>query len=501
MPSVRVISAFDWGADNVVISENDGVGGIPQVVSAVATSRNQVTVTFDREMYFHLTQSRIFDPDSYYIEDVLFSRQLFVVRVEKISDTSVRLITQDHEPIDYQVTARRVQDKFGNYIGGVNNTAIFTGINPADEFPVATKTYSFWGLYGGMESTEETGITPDGDPPYLSGQDPAPSQTGVLRDKIITLEVNDDGLGVELNLLKIYVEGSIAYDGQVGIFVPPYNGAGSGVTGDPSKYIFTIQKTVDWTSFTVIPIRVVAADLSPIPNYLDETYNFTSEDYVAPILTDNFPTGIDKLKDTNVSFTIRDTGGSGVDQSTINCWISGSIAILNGVFQAPFNGVGSSITPNAFNGYDVVIDPTVDFDTFQTVVISATFDDNEGTSGSGGWSFRVEDYLGPLITPVYPLAGQEGVPREANIQVTLTDEQSINPGTLVEISVNSAPYESAWQQGVGFFPGFQGPQSQAVEAAGVITLTIDLETDLPFAANVLVRITAYDPDGNPERLS
>jgi hypothetical protein len=501
MASVKVISAFNWGADNLVIADGDGLGAIPEVVSAVATSRNQVTVTFDREMSFHLTESKILDPDSYYVEDVLFFRQLFVVRVEQISDTEVRLITQDHEAIDYQLTVRDVQDKFGNYIGGVNNTATFTGIEPSTEFPVATKTYSFWGLYAGMESSEETGITPDGDPPYLTNQDPAPGQLGVLRDKIITFEVNDDDLGVRLNLTKIFVEGSLAYDGTIDSFIAPYNGAGSGVSGDPSKYTFAIQKTADWDSYKLITVRVVSSDLSPIPNYLDETYGFTAEDYQAPVLTDAFPTGTDIPRGTNMSFTLRDVGGSGVDQNTINCTVSGEIAIQDGIFQFPYNGVGSSITPNAFNGYDVVIDPTVDFDTYENVVVNVAFDDNEGSSGAGGWTFKVEDYLGPLITPLYPVNGQEGVVRDVNIQVKLTDEQAISPGTLVEISINSDPYVTAWQEGVGFAPGFQGPQSQAVMGAGIITLTIDSETDFPFAADVLVRITAFDPDGNPERLS
>lgn len=499
--SITITSAFFWGVDKVVIGENDGIGGIPQVVSAVALTRNQVVVTFDREMFFSTPAGGVQDVDNYIIRDALFDRLLYVVRVQKESETSVRLITQDHEPIEYVVTVKNAQDKFGNPIGGVDNTALYTGIDPATEFPEATKTYSFWGLYSGMESSEETGITPDSEPPYLTDQDPAPGETEVPRDKIISFVINDDGLGVRLNLLKIYVDGLLAYDGTIGTFIAPFNGAGSGIVGDPSAYTFAIQRTSDWPSYSIVPIRVVAADLSPIPNYLDETYVFTSEDYTAPILTDNFPTGVDIPRATNISFTLRDVGGSGVDQNTIDVTISGVQAILDGIFQSPFDGVGSQIVANAFNGYDVVIDPSADFDTYEEVVVNATFDDNEGVTGNGGWNFKVEDYLGPLITPLYPVNGQEGVERDANIQLQITDEQDIDPGTLVEISINSAPYVTAWQEGVGFAPGYQGPQSQAVVGTGIITLTIDPETDLPFAADVLIRITAVDPDGNPERLS
>lgn len=498
---IRVISAFISGADKIVIGENDGIGGIPQVVSAVATSRNTVTVTFDREMNFASPAGRVQDTDSYFIEDVLFGRQLFVVSVEKIDDTSVRLITQDHEPIEYRVVVQNVQDKFGNPIGGVDNTATFTGVDPATEFPEANKTYSFWGLYAGMETSEETGITPDSESPYITSQDPAPGETSVPRDKIVTFVLNDDGLGVRLNLTRVYVGGLLAYDGTIGSFLAPYDAPGSGISGTPASYTFAIQKTSDWASYASVPVRVVAGDLSPIPNYLDETYTWTAEDYAAPVLTDEYPTGVDVSRATNISFTLRDVGGSGVDQNTIDVTINGVQALLDGIFQSPFDGVGSQITANAFNGYDVVIDPSADFDTYEEVVVNAAFDDNGGSSGAGGWNFKVEDYLGPLITPLYPVNGQEGVERDANIQLQLTDEQAIDPGTLVEISINAAPYETAWQEGVGFALGYQGPQSQAVVGTGIITLTIDPETDLPFAADILVRVTAADPDGNPERLS
>lgn len=498
MASITIIGALGWGANKLVVAEGDGIGGIPEVVSAVALSRNTVKVTFDREMSF---LGRTLNPDSYYIEDLLFNRHLFVIRVEQISDTEVRLITQDHEPINYQVTVTGVQDKFGNYIGGVNNIATYAAINPSTEFPIADKTYTFLGLYAGMQSSEETEITPDGDPPYLTDQDPFPGQIEVLKNKIISFVVNDDDLGVRLNLTRVYIEGFLAYDGALGTFLAPYNGAGSAIVGTPAAYTFIIQKTSNWASYTNIPIRVVSADLSPIPNYLDESYSFTSEDYTAPILTDNWPTGINQPKTTNISFTLKDIGGSGVDASSINCTISGVPAITNGIFVAPYNGVGSSITSNAFDGFDVVIDPTSDFNTFQNVVVNANFKDNEGVSGSGGWTFKIVDFLGPLITPLDPINGQLGVSRDTNIQVRITDEQSIVPGTLIEIDINGAGFQTAYQHGVGFSPGWDGPASHEAVGMGIIQVTIDPVSDLPFAADITVRITASDPDGNPERLA
>lgn len=502
MASIRIISTFGWGADKLLITEGDGLGVVPEVVSAVATSRNTVTVTFDRAMTFHVTESKVLDLDSYHIEDVLFGRQLFVLRVERISDTEVNLITQDQEPIEYEVTVTKAQDQFGNPIGAVNNTANFTGIDPAGEYPLAAKVYSFWGMYAGMESSEETNITPDIDPPYLTDQSPAPGWVEQPKDKIILFHLKDDVMGVSLALTRVYVEGVLAYDGPTGTFVAPYNGAGSFVTGTPADYAFGIQKTTDWPSYALITVRVVSGDLTPIPNWLDETYSFTSEDYAAPILTDNFPTGIDVPKTTNISFTLRDVGGSGVDPFTINCTISGVPAITNGVFIAPYNGVGSSITPNAgVNGYDVVIDPTLDFNSYQNVVVNVNFKDNEETPGAGGWTFKIEDYLGPQIIPVYPINGQLGVEVTTNIQLRLADEKGILSGsTIVEVDINGGGFQEAYRQGVGFSPGWDGPGSGVVENPSLLIITIDPVSIFPYGANVTVRVTSEDLDGNPERL-
>jgi hypothetical protein len=64
------------------------------------------------------------------------------------------------------------------------------------------------------------------------------------------------------------------------------------------------------------------------------------------------------LVDTNVSFTVLDNvGGSGVDQTSIDVDLNGTPVIVNGVFQAGYTG---SFTPNG-NGFDVVINPDVDF--------------------------------------------------------------------------------------------------------------------------------------------
>lgn len=507
MPSIKIISAFDWGVDRIVVTEGDGTGVGPAVNSAVATSRNTITVTFSREMSFHLTDSRVLEPGSYFIEDPIFNRRLYVLRVLKISDQEVQLITQDMEPIDYDLTVSYAQDKFGIVVDPANNTATFTGIDPKTEFPVANSVMSYWGLYGGLQTSEETSIVPDVLAPYLDNLDPDDTDIEVPKDKILYLEIKDDDLGVELSLVKIFIDGVIAYNGNLDTFVAPFNGVSSNVvkTSAPNLYKFYIQKTSDWDSYADVEVHVFAGDKTPIPNYLDQIYTFRVEDYIVPILINEAPTGVDVPKASNISFTLSDVDGSGVDGATIQVTVNGVPAMVDGAFQLGWGGPGSQVVANApQNGYDVTIDPTEDFDTYESVTVNALFKDNEGKQGSFNWTFRVEDYLGPLVTPVTPLDGEEGVSLSKSIQVQITDEQDIQGGTtLVEIDVGGGGYEVAYEDGGSpeFKPGWDGPASAVVAGPGIKDITIDPVATFPFATVVSVRVTSLDVEGNPERLS
>ncbi|MFW9801010.1 MAG: hypothetical protein ACFFFC_00035 [Candidatus Thorarchaeota archaeon] len=503
MASIAFLSVLYWGADYIQITEGDGVGTVPQVVSATPLSRNEVKVTFDSDMLFGVADSEVLRCQNYYIEDHDFSKRIYVLRIEKISDIEVLLITQDHEGLIYDLTVTNVQNKYGVPIGLSNNTAQYVGINPNTEFPVATSIYSFWGHYAGMESTEDTGIVTDINPPYTESKSPTPSLTQVDRNTIISFHIKDDDTGVDLSVTKIYVEGNLAYDGPTSTWLAPFN-VGSSITGTPADYTVTINRSSSYDSYKLVLVHVVAGDLRPLPNYLHESWSFRIEDYAAPDIASNNPTGIDANKDTNISFTVRDVDGSGVNQSLLNTTVDGDPAIVNGAFVSPYNGGASSITPNAsVCGFDVVIDKTSSYASFHDVAIVITAVDNEGNSGGGSWSFRTEDYEGPLVIPVDPYNGEPGVGIFTNITVKLQDDQEIQGNTsIVEIDVNGGGFEVAWEEGgtPEFKPGWDGPGSGVVTESKTRIVTIDQVSFFPFAATVTVRVTSEDIEGNPERI-
>lgn len=347
-------------------------------------------------------------------------------------------------------------------------------------------------------------ILPETDAPYLASQSPAPSEVGVGQNDKIEFDVLDEKSGVTLSTLFVYVEGVLAYRGDTDIFSTTYD-LGSTitpVTGSPSGYSLVIGKQSSWTSYGVITVRVVAED--SLGNVLDTTYWFRSEDYVRPTIDTPFPSNAttDVDKDSLISFSTHDEGSS-VDPAKINCTVNGTDAIINGVFQVGWDGAASLITANGTKGFDVTIEKVASMGSYEVHTIIATCDDNDGNSSNPlQWWFRTEDWLGPLITPIDPTNGQSGVPVTSHVTVNVTDDQLVNSGSIrVEIDVGFG-FVLAYEQGGSpeFKPGYDGPDSGITAIAGGYQIIVDLVMDFPLATAVSVRMTAADPEGNPERL-
>jgi len=338
----------------------------------------------------------------------------------------------------------------------------------------------------------------DYEAPTLQNLVPDHLDTGVLISSNVVLEIVDPS-GVDPAETVITIEGSVAWTGDA----PAAGFAGSkSVVAD--GYQYTLNPDVDFPFDTQIDIDVVAKDLSAAANTLNTSYYFeTEEDVTAPTFTNKLPapSSTGNVETSNVSVSVNDVGGTGVVQSTINMSIGGVDAIINGVVQTGFDGVGSSISANGSNGFDVVIDKTTDYDEYEWVTVEVSAEDNEGNLGATTWSWRVVDYLGPLVTPVDPIAGESGVAVDAVIEVNVTDAQSIDAGLTVEVD-RGAGFELAFEEGGSpqFKPGFDGPSSAKTSVAGGYKVVIDPVVDFDLATTVFVRVTGQDPDGNPTRL-
>jgi len=157
-----------------------------------------------------------------------------------------------------------------------------------------------------------------------------------------------------------------------------------------------VDPTTDFGSYQIVEIHAYAEDEQIPPNILDGYYDFLTEDTEPPYL-DNLnpaPDAVDVPLDSDVSLDILDNG-IGVGRTTVRLWVDGILAYDGYNFLSPYDG------PDAYqgtvvDGYRFVVDPTTDFDSYQTVEIHAEAED---------WSSNLLDgyYTSPPLIPSRPI--------------------------------------------------------------------------------------------------
>lgn len=363
-------------------------------------------------------------------------------------------------------------------------------------------TMGYGSQYGGETyGTEQYGTEFLYAPLYIANQSPAPGTTDVAGTATVQFDLLQGDNPVLLATVTIYVEGALAYTGSTDTFSAPYNGASSlqvPIAGPPAGFHFEIEKTASWASSGTVSVRAVGQDEALTT--LDQTWYFHVEDYAPPTFTANSPTGSGVAKDTTVYFETDDVGGSGVDQTSIDVVIGGASAIASGVIQAGFSG---SIAADGSGGYDVTIDKDTDYGSVQTVGVAATAADLDGNSDTLNWSFITEDYLGPQVVPISPLADAGNVPLDSNIVVQLNDEtEVVLSSILIYIKSGTDPWELVYEGGGApdFKPGWDGPQSAITGTATSRTVTIDKTSALVANTETRVLVFAQDAGGRGARL-
>lgn len=338
----------------------------------------------------------------------------------------------------------------------------------------------------------------EGDPPYLENQDPAPDETGVSNTKLVELDILDAASGVDLTTVEITVGGSVAYQGSTDTFYAPFNGASSAWTeiteGPPYGYHFVIHNTSLWVSHASITVGVAAEDNTGNPLY--DTYTFYIEDYVDPTILNTLPTGTGIAKDTPVTFEIREeVGGSEVNASSLDVQIAGVDAIIDGVFQTAAGFTGT-LTPNIYDGYDVVINHN-DFPSATSITVYVYVEDNDGNDATANWSFTTEDYVGPTLIIVTPGAGAINVEESSSISFKLADDTNVELVSVVIELDRGHGYELVYNL-EAFQAGWGGPGSSVTVDASIngYLFVIDPEVDLPIDSRIALRVAATDSTGN-----
>lgn len=505
--SLTLYNSVTWGVEKQTISSSGNLDS-PTLLSSASLGPNHVRLTFNRNMRQELSQGLpntggTLSIPSYTIAKASGGEPLIVVRIVRVDGTHVDLITEDQiASALYRVTtvAGGAMDEAGNVI--TEQTADFTGTGPSG-YVTPTEMILFSASYPGMQADELADPIPDFDPPILQNQNPAPSTADIDPNTSIYLEVADLDEGVDLSTLLVWVQGSLAYRGDTGTFLAPFDGPGSTVVLVGNAYQVTLDRTSAFAEWLTVSVHVYAKDLATIPNELDATYPFMTWDHTAPIITPYGPTGSGQDKQALITCSFKDIDGSGIAQNTINATVQGLSAILNGVFQTGFQGVSSAITPNLYGGFDAVIDRQADHPSSASISVFVSVQDVAGNASNRPWSFTVVDWEGPLVVPVDPTIGEVGVFVDQDVVLTLSDDSAVDLSTVVMEIDPGTGFETVfvYADGVQFKPGWAGPNSSVSTVMGITTIVIDKEIDYDSGTTVQVRVTAFDIYGNPARLS
>ncbi|MBM9518911.1 Ig-like domain-containing protein, partial [Desulforhopalus vacuolatus] len=261
--------------------------------------------------------------------------------------------------------------------------------------------------------------------PILTGFTPTDNATDVEVDSNITLTFSEAVQAGTGNILIYNDDGTLARsvvvtDGQVSF----------------SNGTVTINPTVDLSSSSSYYVNLAAGvitdmtgnDFAGISG--SDTYNFTTIDNAAPILTSLTPN--DNATDVGVNSNITLTFSEAVQAGAGNILIynddgtlARSVAVTDG--QVSFS-----------NG-TVTINPTVDLSSSSSyyvnlaagVITDMSGNDFAGISGSDTYNFTTIDNAAPILTSLTPTDNATDVGVNSNITLTFSEEVQAGAGNIL----------------------------------------------------------------------
>jgi len=262
------------------------------------------------------------------------------------------------------------------------------------------------------------------------------------------------------------------------------------ITPVDSGYDVVIDPDADLTWNDVVSVTASASDLSNPANASGPvTWSFAAPSDVLSLDVINFfpaDEGVDVLTSTAISFTVLDDeGGSGVDVTTLVVKVNGVDVIVDGVFQAGYDG---SISPSG-NGYDVLVVPESGLEYETVYAVAVTADDLAGNPGSGSWSFTTEGARPSVITIVEPDDGAVDVVLTPWIVFDVTHPDTVVLAGDVDAQVNGVPALAAGTAAPGFYVAVEPIESG-------LRFSVQLLATLPFSSiqEVSVQSSVRDVD-------
>jgi phage tail-like protein len=196
---------------------------------------------------------------------------------------------------------------------------------------------------------------------------------------------------------------------------------------------------------------------------------------------------------TNISVDIVDIGSAGINLSTVQVYVEGTLAFNAGTFLAGFNGAGSTHSaPDAYTRR-VIIDPTAGFTSSQVVDVRVVASTNSPvTSIDQTYSFTCADTVGPQVSASALATGQKTIRVTFNEAVRQTSASGSND------ALNPTNYAIARTSSEAVYGGAIA-DLDVVSVTAVNSTAVELTTDIehtPAGVYTLTVSNVADTSGN-----
>lgn len=191
-------------------------------------------------------------------------------------------------------------------------------------------------------------LVADYNTPYLVNLNPDREEDYVSTTTNLYFEIKDDGAGVNIDTLEVYLNSRIIYHSDYAITHPELNLDTTITEINLNYYTVSIDIPYDLYYDKMYTVKVIVDDISPSANTLRDSYRFYTRPSESPIFV-NFDPRLCKRgmpRFTDVSFLVL-ADGNGVDRSTIRLQVHDR-DVTNQTTNLPiiYRAVGPEFNPN-----------------------------------------------------------------------------------------------------------------------------------------------------------
>lgn len=284
-------------------------------------------------------------------------------------------------------------------------------------------------------------------PPALDNQDPAPSDTVVALDKVISFDLVDLQTGINAASVVLTVAGVVAWENEAA-----QNSFVVNATPIDFGYTFTITAPADFAEYTNVSVQVYAED-NGAPSILNTTYSFRTIDLTQPYLANQDPapaeTDVSAVKTLEVDVV---DAGAGVAASTVIIQVAGNTVWTGDAQVAPYVVTKSVVT----GGFRYEIEPNSYWTPESTILVAIEADDLAATPLSLSTSYSFQTAFLDVTEPTIPDGTKSpapdaiDIPSEQAILFSIYDDIQVDLSAVRvyvrgELVFNGTSFETYWE--------------------------------------------------------